>query len=74
MPMGLAGHGCESVFVPFPASVSVHAACLAIEMAIDWVANRVSPRLRTRVLRTEFTQASPDGDPPRQAKCAACHS
>lgn len=74
MPMGLAGHGCESLFVPFPASVSIQAACLAIEMAIDWVANRVTPRLRTRVLRPEFTQASPDGDPPRQATCAACRS
>ncbi|CAL62340.1 Conserved hypothetical protein [Herminiimonas arsenicoxydans] len=74
VPSELAGHGCESLYVPFPASVSVQAACLAIEMAISWVANQPSPRLRTRVTRHGFSQAEPDGDPVRQPTCAACHS
>lgn len=74
VPIELAGHGCESLYVPFPASVSVQAACLAIEMATSWVANQTSPRLRTRVTRHGFSQAAPDGDPVRQPTCAACHS
>lgn len=74
IPMELAGHGCESLYVPFPASVSVQAACLAIEMATSWVANQPGPRLRTRVTRYGFSQASRDGDPERQPTCAACHS
>lgn len=74
VPNELAGHGCESLYVPFPASVSVQAACLAIEMATSWVADRPSPRLRTRVTRLGFSQATPDGDPVRQPTCAACHS
>ncbi len=74
VPMELAGHGCESLYVPFPASVSVQAACLAIEMATSWVANQPSPRLRTRVTRYGFSQAAPDGNPERQTTCAACHS
>lgn len=74
VPIELAGHGCESLYVPFPASVSVQAACLAIEMTTSWVANQPSPRLRTRVTRTGFSQSAPDGDPVRQPTCAACHS
>ena len=74
VPMDLAGHGCESLYVPFPASVSLQAACLAIEMVNSWVANQPSPRLRTKVTRNGYSQAAPDGDPVRQPSCAACHS
>lgn len=38
LPVEFAGHGCESLFVPFPATASVRAACLAAEMASDWTA------------------------------------
>jgi len=74
VPIELAGHGCESLYVPFPASVSVQAACLAIEMTTSWVANQPGPRLRTRVTRPGFSQAAPDSDPVRQPTCASCHS
>jgi len=73
LPTEFAGQGCEDLYVPFPASVSVQAACLAVEMATSWVANQPSPRLRTRVTRLGFNQATPDGDPIRQPTCAACH-
>lgn len=72
LPMELAGQGCESLYVPFPASVSVQAACLAAEMVREWAANAPSPRMRTRVTRPGFTQAAPDADVPRPHNCPAC--
>lgn len=70
----LAGHGCESLYVPFPATASVHAACLAAEMVADWNSGHSSPRLRTRVIRSGFTRAAEDGDVSRQIECPACRS
>lgn len=74
MPLELAGHGCESLYVPFSASVSVRAACLAAEMLIEWTGGTSSPRLRTRVTRPGFTQAAPDIDAARRHNCPACGS
>lgn len=74
VPLELAGHGCESLYVPFPASVSVQAACLAAEMVTEWAGGAPSPRLRTRVTRPEFTQAAADADAARQYTCPACSS
>lgn len=74
VPLELAGHGCESLYVPFPASVSVQAACLAAEMVTEWASGAPSPRLRTRVTRPEFTQAAPDADVERLHTCPACGS
>jgi len=74
VPLELAGHGCESLYVPFPATVSVQAACLAAEMVTEWAGGAPSPRLRTRVTRPEFTQAAPDVDAARQHTCPACGS
>ncbi|HRL74668.1 MAG TPA: E2/UBC family protein [Candidatus Accumulibacter phosphatis] len=74
VPLGLAGHGCESLYVPFPASVSVQAACLAAEMVTEWTGGTPSPRLRTRVTRPNFTQAAPDANAARQNTCPACSS
>lgn len=74
VPLELAGHGCESLYVPFPASVSVQAACLAAEMVTEWASGAPSPRLRTRVTRPEFTQAAPDPDAERLYTCPACGS
>jgi molybdopterin/thiamine biosynthesis adenylyltransferase len=73
VPQELAGHGCESLYVPFPASVSVQAACLAADMVSDWLEKMPSPRLRTRVTRSRFNKALPDDDPVRQEDCPACN-
>jgi hypothetical protein len=72
LPVEFAGHGCESLYVPFPATASVRAACLAAEMASDWAGGNASPRLRTQVLRRGFTLGTPDGDIPRADQCPAC--
>jgi hypothetical protein len=72
LPSLFAGHGCESLYVPFPATVSMQAACLGTEMAIDWINGDVAPRLRTRVLDTGLRPGSDDVDPKQQASCPAC--
>lgn len=72
VPMELAGHGCEGLYVPFPASVSIQAACLAAEMVTDWTGDTPGPRLRTRVTQQGFTQAAPDADVARRHTCPAC--
>lgn len=74
MPTLLAGHGCEGLYVPFPASASVQAASLGAEMALDWVNSVLSPSLRTRLIDTDYQLATPDFDPPRDLACPACHS
>ncbi|MBI2726196.1 MAG: ThiF family adenylyltransferase [Polaromonas sp.] len=74
IPVELAGHGCESLYVPFPATASVHAACLAAEMVVDWNRGVPSPRLRTRVIRSSFSPASGDVDVSRLPQCPACSS
>ncbi len=72
VPQRLAGQGCESLYVPFPASVSVQAACLGTEMAIAWASGNVSPRLRTRVLDSHRKLGTIDQDPPVLPGCPAC--
>ncbi|AFT90142.1 ThiF family adenylyltransferase [Paraburkholderia phenoliruptrix] len=74
VPTVFAGHGCESLYVPFPASVSMHAACLGTEMVLDWVNGMAAPRLRTRVLDAEFQPGHKDTDPERRLSCPACLS
>jgi molybdopterin/thiamine biosynthesis adenylyltransferase len=74
VPTVLAGQGCEGLYVPFPASVSVQAASLAADAAIDWVNGVSSPALRTRVLQSKYEAATPDCDPPRVGGCPACPS
>lgn len=73
-PTVMAGHGCEGLYVPFPASVSMQAACLASEMALDWVNNVGSPTLQTRVIDQGRTLATPDCHPSRRENCPACSS
>jgi hypothetical protein len=70
----LAGHGCEGLYVPFPASVSVHAASLGAEMALDWVNGTYSPALRTRLIDQSQKLATPDCDPPYDSECPVCNS
>jgi hypothetical protein len=74
MPDELAGHGCESLYVPFPATVSIQAACLAAGLVSDWLAGNPAPRLRTALTRRGFTKATEDTDVPRRANCPACSS
>mgnify|MGYP003631305350 CR=1 FL=1 len=74
LPALLAGHGCEGLYVPFPASVSVHAASLGVEMALDWVNDVYSPALRTKLIDREQQLATPDCDPLRDQDCPVCIS
>jgi hypothetical protein len=74
LPVILAGHGCEGLYVPFPASVSVHAASLGAEMTLDWVNRVYSPALRTRLIDHAHQLATPDCDPSRDRECLLCNS
>lgn len=74
LPAILAGHGCEGLYVPFPASVSVHAASLGAEMTLDWVNGVYSPALRTRLIDSAKQPATPDCDPLRDRECPVCSS
>ncbi|WP_346015202.1 ThiF family adenylyltransferase [Pseudomonas aeruginosa] len=74
LPNILAGHGCEGLYVPFPASVSVQAASLGAEMALDWVKGVHSPALRTRLIDQTHHLATPDCDPLRDHDCPLCNS
>ncbi len=70
----LAGHGCEGLYVPFPATVSVHAATLATEMSLNWANGISSPALRTRLIDQTYQQATTDCDPLRDRECPICSS
>ena len=74
MPKVYAGQGCESEYVPFPASVSMQAACLASEMVMDWAAGKESPALRTQVVDRAFTKSEQDCTPPKLPDCPACRT
>jgi len=74
LPAILAGHGCEGLYVPFPASVSVHAAGLGAEMTLDWVNGINSPALRTRLIDSSQQPATLDCDPLRDRDCPVCSS
>ena len=74
LPVILAGHGCEGLYVPFPASVSVHAASLGAEMTLDWVNGIYSPTLRTRLIDRTHQLATPDCDPLPDRECPRCNS
>lgn len=74
LPNILAGQGCEGLYVPFPASVSVHAAGLGAEMTLDWINGVYSPALRTRLIDQSHQLATPDCDPLRDRDCPVCNS
>lgn len=74
LPNIMAGHGCEGLYVPFPASVSVQAASLGAEMALDWINGIHSPALRTRLIDQTYQLATPDCDPLRDRDCPLCNS
>lgn len=66
------GHGCEGLYVPFPASASVQAAALAMEMVQSWLDGADSPSFRTRVLDQSREVHFRDCSPPRYEGCPAC--
>ncbi len=68
------GGDCSSLYVPFSLSVSVQAASLAIDAALDWANGITSPQLRTRVTDPNFSLGTEDRDIPQRSKCPACHS
>lgn len=74
VPSILAGQGCEGLYVPFPASVSVQAASLAVELVLDWTNGVNTPSLRTRVLDRAFQLGTSDCVPARLEGCPACSS
>ena len=74
LPTILAGHGCEGLYVPFPATVSVQAASLGTEMVLDWINDIHSPALRTRLIDQTHQLATPDCDPLRDPDCPLCNS
>ena len=73
-PMVMAGQGCEGLYVPFPASVSVQAAALAVEMALAWANGSTTPALRTKILDPRWELATSDCDPLRREDCPVCSS
>lgn len=73
-PTVLKGHGCEGLFVPFPATASIQAASLAMEMLQEWLEERLAHTLQTRVLDRSRSLKTSDCTPTRQEGCLACHS
>jgi molybdopterin/thiamine biosynthesis adenylyltransferase len=74
MPHVMAGHGCEGLYVPFPATVSIQAAALGAEMALAWVNGKISASLRSKITDCAYTVATADCSPPRIEDCPACSS
>lgn len=74
MPRLLAGQGCEGLYVPFSATVSLQAAALGVEMVSSWVNSDDAPTLRTKVLDSQFQNATPDCTLLKQSRCPACSS
>ncbi len=68
-----AGFGCESLYVPFPVSVSVSAAALALDAVLDWVNGESSPRFRSRVMKGGLP-GTQDHDLEKIEGCPACAS
>lgn len=66
------GHGCEGLYVPFPATASVQAAALAMEMVQAWLDGAESPSFRTRVLDLQREVHFKDCSPQRAEGCPAC--
>jgi len=69
-----AGQGCEGLYVPFSASVSIQAAALALDCALAWVADKPWPSLSTKLTDTSRALATPDCSPVKRLECPACDS
>jgi len=66
------GHGCEGLYVPFPATASVQAAALAMEMVQAWLDGAEAPSFRTRVLDQSRQVHFKDCSPLRYEGCPSC--
>lgn len=69
-----AGQGCEGLYVPFPASVSIQAAALALDAALAWVGDKPWHSLSTRLTDTNYELATQDCSPLKRSGCPACSS
>lgn len=69
-----AGQGCEGLYVPFPASVSIQAAALGLDTALAWVADKHWPTLMTRLTDYTYELATLDCSPLPHVGCPACRS
>lgn len=74
LPEKFSDQGCDGLYVPFPASVSVHAASLGAELALDWANDVTSPSLRTRLIDRNYHLATHDCDPTQDEDCPICSS
>jgi molybdopterin/thiamine biosynthesis adenylyltransferase len=62
----------EGPFFPYGVAAPVTAAALALQLSLDWLQGRPSPRLRTQRLVLEATKHVNDQDPTKSARCPAC--
>lgn len=69
-----AGQGCEGLYVPFPASVSIQAAALALDTALAWIGRKPWPSLSTRLTDYSYEPATPDCSPLPYLGCPACRT
>jgi molybdopterin/thiamine biosynthesis adenylyltransferase len=69
-----AGQGCEGLYVPFPASVSVQAAALGLDAALAWVGDQPWPTLATRITDQNFQLETPACSVLPRPGCPACRS
>jgi molybdopterin/thiamine biosynthesis adenylyltransferase len=68
------GQGCEGLYVPFPASVSIQAAALGLDAALAWVGDQPWPSLSTRLTDQNFELATPSCSLLPRSGCPACSS
>lgn len=68
----LGGHGCESLYVEFPATAALFAACLANNQIIEWLNGKSSPHLRTIIIDSNYIKKTDDLDPTKLLDCPAC--
>jgi len=71
-PIGMVGHGCESLYVPFSANISLMAAALAAEHIMDWANETPQPRLRTMITDRNYKSENLFVDPLKVNSCPAC--
>lgn len=69
----LGGHGCESLYVEFPATAALFAASLASNHIMDWLNIAGTPFLRTMVIDRNYSLNTIDQNPIKQIDCPACH-
>lgn len=73
-PQVFAGQGCEGLYVPFSATVSLQAAALGADAALGWANGNVKPALRTRLTDCSYELATVDCSPLAFEGCPACSS